>query len=159
MVGSGIKDKSGSALVYRSQNLKFGWECVGPLCESNISSRWECPIMAKVTTASQHVAVSSNNGNNGHLQRHMFCVSPDYCVNMAQYYLGDYAAGKFELENAVGPLPLDLGDVMYAPNVLTDKHVSCWLVVHTGKLASFRNRCCLHGFACAGMLALSAQQQ
>eukprot|EP00878_Enallax_costatus_P009511 GHUV01009939.1.p1 GENE.GHUV01009939.1~~GHUV01009939.1.p1 ORF type:complete len:772 (+),score=256.40 GHUV01009939.1:334-2316(+) len=118
MVGSGIEHKTATALVYRSKNLRTGWEFVGPLCESNISTMWECPIMAKLTSANPHPAAS----NNSHLQRHMFCVSPDYCVNMAQYYLGDYAEGKFDLENAAGPQPLDLGDVLYAPNVLTDKH-------------------------------------
>ena len=78
MVGSGIKHESGSALVYRSKNLKSGWEYVGPLCESNISTMWECPIMAKLTTASPHVDTSSSNANSS-LQRHMFCVSPYYC--------------------------------------------------------------------------------
>lgn len=43
---------------------------------------------------------------------------------MIQYWLGDYAEGKFDLQGADGPFPLDLGDIMYAPNVLTDKHVS-----------------------------------
>jgi beta-fructofuranosidase len=59
-----------------------------------------------------------------HLQRHLLSVSPDYCVNMVQYWLGDYAEGRFDLQAADGPFLLDLGDVMYAPNLLTDKHVS-----------------------------------
>lgn len=54
----------------------------------------------------------------------MLSVSPDYCVNMIQYYLGNYADGRFDLDGADGPFPLDLGDIMYAPNMLTDKHVS-----------------------------------
>jgi hypothetical protein len=39
------------------------------------------------------------------------------------YWLGQYKEGRFDLENAAGPFPLDLGDVLYAPNVLTDKQV------------------------------------
>jgi hypothetical protein len=61
------------------------------------------------------------------LQRHMFAVSPDYCVNMVQYYLGSYAQGRFDLQGADGPFPLDLGASMYAPNVLTDKQVGLFV--------------------------------
>jgi hypothetical protein len=35
------------------------------------------------------------------------------------YWLGRYAAGKFDLAAAAGPTLLDLGDLMYAPNLLT----------------------------------------
>lgn len=58
------------------------------------------------------------------LQRHLLSVSPDYCINMVQYWLGDYAEGRFDLQGADEPFLLDLGDIMYAPNLLTDKHVS-----------------------------------
>jgi hypothetical protein len=34
--------------------------------------------------------------------------------------LGDYKGGRFDLEGAVGPFRLDLGDVLYAPNVMVD---------------------------------------
>jgi sucrose-6-phosphate hydrolase SacC (GH32 family) len=44
-------------------------------------------------------------------------------VTRAVYWLGDYAAGRFDLGGACGPHPLDLGDAAYAPNVLTDKQV------------------------------------
>jgi beta-fructofuranosidase len=36
------------------------------------------------------------------------------------YWLGSYAAGRFDLASAAGPFRLDLGDVLYAPNILTD---------------------------------------
>lgn len=39
------------------------------------------------------------------------------------HWLGQYKEGRFDLESAAGPFPLDLGDVLYAPNVLTDKQV------------------------------------
>lgn len=104
-----------------------GWEYVGNLCESPSNTMWECPIMATLTSACPHAAIDAHNGTSdaqGLVRRHMLCISPDYCVNMAQYYLGDYAAGKFDLEKASGPHALDLGDILYAPNLLTDKHVS-----------------------------------
>jgi beta-fructofuranosidase len=31
-----------------------------------------------------------------------------------------YHAGRFDLDNAKGPLRLDLGDTLYAPNVFRD---------------------------------------
>lgn len=31
-----------------------------------------------------------------------------------------YAHGRFDLDNAKGPFRLDLGDVLYAPNVMRD---------------------------------------
>jgi hypothetical protein len=33
-----------------------------------------------------------------------------------------YAHGRFDLDNAIGPFRLDLGDVLYAPNVMRDDH-------------------------------------
>jgi hypothetical protein len=33
-----------------------------------------------------------------------------------------YAAGRFDLDNAKGPIRLDLGDVLYAPNVMRDDY-------------------------------------
>lgn len=33
-----------------------------------------------------------------------------------------YADGRFDLDNAKGPFRLDLGDVLYAPNVMRDDH-------------------------------------
>lgn len=67
---------------------------------------------------------TSRHSSSPQRQRHMLSVSPDYCVNMIQYWLGDYKEGRFDLEGADGPFPLDLGDIMYAPNMLTDKQVS-----------------------------------
>jgi sucrose-6-phosphate hydrolase SacC (GH32 family) len=97
---------------------------------------WECPIMAHLTNA----APTDRAWEGKQLQRHMFSVSPDYCVNMIQYWLGDYADGKFDMEGAGGTHKLDLGDVMYAPNVLTDEHVSVALIP-----LSQQRSCRLHG--------------
>ncbi|GLC44183.1 hypothetical protein PLESTB_000899400 [Pleodorina starrii] len=51
-----------------------------------------------------------------------FCVCPDDCNSMAVYYLGSYDAdgSAFNLDDALGPFPLDLGDIFYAPNTLMD---------------------------------------
>eukprot|EP00775_Hariotina_reticulata_P013159 gene13159-13289_t len=132
MVGAGVRDSCGTALVYRSRQLTSGWECMGRLCESSTSHMWECPIMALVsnTPPMQHASLRdhhhhhhhSNGGSDFPLkQRHMFCVSPDYCVNMARYWLGHYEEGRFDLQGADGPHLLDLGDILYAPNLLKDK--------------------------------------
>jgi hypothetical protein len=58
-------------------------------------------------------------------ERTFFCVSPDYCVNTSEYWLGIYDAttATFDLEGAQGPFKLDLGDILYAPNLLQDNKV------------------------------------
>lgn len=50
------------------------------------------------------------------------CVSPDAPKNPVLYFLGrfDPAETKFILEGAKGPIRLDLGDILYAPNIQTD---------------------------------------
>lgn len=54
------------------------------------------------------------------------CVSPDAPTNPVLYWLGrfDPAATEFLLEGSKGPIRLDLGDVLYAPNIQTDALVS-----------------------------------
>jgi sucrose-6-phosphate hydrolase SacC (GH32 family) len=72
-----------------------GWQFVGPLCEDPSSHMWECPIMAHLSSvplSPDHQQLQQQRG------RHMLSVSPDYCVNMIQYWLGDYAEGRFDLE-------------------------------------------------------------
>jgi len=53
---------------------------------------------------------------------HFFCVSPDAPTNPVLYWMGgfDAAATRFDLATASGPHRLDLGDVLYAPNLMTD---------------------------------------
>jgi hypothetical protein len=50
----------------------------------------------------------------------MFCVSPDRPTNRVIYWVGPYAASRFDLARAHGPHTLDGGDVAYAPNVLRE---------------------------------------
>jgi hypothetical protein len=99
----------------------------------------------------------------------MLSVSPDYCVNMIQYWLGDYRGGRFDLQSADGPFVLDLGDIMYAPNILTDKQVSrrdwpCVWVAWLAWLLSWDKRqpgCAVSGRLCcwpdAGCLSMHTQ--
>lgn len=56
-------------------------------------------------------------------QWHFFTVSPDAPTNPVLYWMGhvdDSQMPRFELEGAKGPYRLDLGDVLYAPNVCQD---------------------------------------
>ncbi len=66
-------------------------------------------------------------------QRHraFFCICPDDCNSMAVYYLGshDPAAAAFDLAGALGPHPVDLGDIYYAPQALVDPQVRVWIAV------------------------------
>lgn len=48
LMGSGIKGKGGTALIYRSTDLMQGWELEGTLCEGTIEDSgvvWECPLL------------------------------------------------------------------------------------------------------------------
>ena len=54
-------------------------------------------------------------------------MSPDAPTNPVLYWLGEFdgAATRFLLEGAKGPLRLDLGDTLYAPNLMLDEQVGC----------------------------------
>ena len=56
---------------------------------------------------------------------HFLCISPDAPINPVLYWLGAYDQQntKFILEGAKGPLKLDLGDTLYAPNLMIDGQV------------------------------------
>lgn len=70
---------------------------------------------------------------------HLFTVSPDAPTNPVLYWVGrmmdrpqgaadaSVACPRFDLDNALGPLKLDLGDILYAPNVCQDGH-GRWLL-------------------------------
>jgi sucrose-6-phosphate hydrolase SacC (GH32 family) len=54
LIGSGVKDKGGTALVYGSARLEDGWELLGLLCEGNHAEDetgivWECPLVVPLT--------------------------------------------------------------------------------------------------------------
>lgn len=82
-----------------------------------------------------------------------------------------YAAGRFDLDNAIGPLRLDLGDVLYAPNVMRDDkgRVLLWgwlqerrtVSIHSMAVSKpsryLRNMLaqCLH-LSCSGIMCIEA---
>lgn len=54
---------------------------------------------------------------------HFYCVSPDAPTNPVLYWMGEFTMSdvKFHLERALGPFRLDLGDTIYAPNIMEDE--------------------------------------
>ena len=58
---------------------------------------------------------------------YFFTVSPDAPTNPVLYWTGHMEKNastcpKFDIDNAKGPYRLDLGDILYAPNVCEDEH-------------------------------------
>jgi hypothetical protein len=51
----------------------------------------------------------------------MFSVSTGKFLSI--YWMGQYSGGRFDLQGADGPDPLDLGDILYAPNICKDDQV------------------------------------
>ena len=59
---------------------------------------------------------------------HFLCVSPDAPTNPVLYWLGNFdnKTSSFLLDKAKGPLQLDLGDILYAPNLMVDDKVTSY---------------------------------
>eukprot|EP00879_Flechtneria_rotunda_P002010 GHRR01002187.1.p1 GENE.GHRR01002187.1~~GHRR01002187.1.p1 ORF type:complete len:1707 (+),score=729.58 GHRR01002187.1:259-5379(+) len=74
---------------------------------------------------------------------HLFSVSAGVCP--AIYWLGHYAAGRFDLDIADGPHALDLGDVFYAPNLMEDAQgrqiIWGWLQEHPSPISHDYSGC------------------
>lgn len=70
---------------------------------------------------------------------HLLCISPDAPTNPVLYWLGNMSSNptRFLLEGAKGPLHLDLGDVLYAPNLMIDSEVSLH-TLHVTEIETFR---------------------
>ncbi|GMH32623.1 hypothetical protein BSKO_00457 [Bryopsis sp. KO-2023] len=112
LLGSGFKEEGGATLVYRSTSVLSGWRYDGMLCKAKSMATglmWECPLLADLSSTTQ-----------GASRDHLFCISPDAPTKKVIYWLGEYKEGRFLLEDAVGPFELDLGDTLYAPNILVD---------------------------------------
>eukprot|EP00803_Ostreobium_quekettii_P007954 evm.model.scf_929.2 EVM.evm.TU.scf_929.2 scf_929:6204-10003(+) len=52
--------------------------------------------------------------------QYLLCISPDAPTNPVICYMGQYEDLKYNLEDAKGPFRLDLGDILYAPNITKD---------------------------------------
>ena len=106
-VGSGVKEKGGTILLYRSPDL-IHWDYTGQLCTGMGPDcfQWECP---------NFFALGG---------RHVLIVSPLYHSSPGLRAPVQYAVGAYDGATlAPGPwLPLDLGgpDNFYAPNSLLD---------------------------------------
>ncbi|KAF5831773.1 glycosyl hydrolase [Dunaliella salina] len=121
--------QAGAALVYTSEKPTSGWEYVKPLCvgDGSTGGMWECPLMARVPvhpSASKDDAASLLQKDGEPTYVLMVCPdNPWTPKNVAVYYLGQYNPKElsFDIKNAAGPNPADLGDhTFYAANVLTN---------------------------------------
>jgi hypothetical protein len=145
----------GSGLTKQQQQQEEGMQrpvsgCLGLWSPTSTTS------CSNVAAAADLLDKSPTNTSPHHQQQqlpptHMFSVSAGVCP--AIYWLGRYAGGRFDLCGAVGPVALDLGDVLYAPNLLEDPQVGgsqrlcplvtswCLLhVAHANQHPSFRSR-------------------
>ncbi|GLC44182.1 Putative beta-Fructufuranosidase [Pleodorina starrii] len=144
IIGCGVKDNGGTVLVYTSKELLDGWQLHGELCHGRENGAttgfmWECPILCELKPLPRHTSLlgSARKGATAKPATalietdydatpskpvHLFCISPDACTNPSYYWLGPYdpATKRFDLDAAQGPFRLDLGDVLYAPNILHD---------------------------------------
>ena len=98
LIGSGIKDVGGTALLYRSPDLR-AWEYLHPLCigdKTESGEMWECPDFFPLG------------------EKHVLLYSP---YGAPRYLVGTYADHRFipELSGT-----LDFGGYCYAPKTLLD---------------------------------------
>lgn len=73
-----------------------------------------------------HSAEQGEASTSGQAQyTHILCISPDAPTNPVLYWLGNFNATetRFIMDTAHGPHKLDLGDTLYAPNLLEDEEV------------------------------------
>uniref|UniRef100_A0A7S3QTD5 Glycosyl hydrolase family 32 N-terminal domain-containing protein n=1 Tax=Dunaliella tertiolecta TaxID=3047 RepID=A0A7S3QTD5_DUNTE len=128
IIGSGYMDEErkepsrGAVFVYTSDNPTSGWKYEGELCHGDGSTGavWECPLLARVDNHPDYKGNAEPN-------EHILVVCPDNPHNTPVYFLGRYDPKtlKFDMENASGPHPVDLGggplgSTFYAPNVLNN---------------------------------------
>lgn len=111
LVGSGFAGQGGTALLYRSEDLRR-WELLGSLCDPEHDGmgercfQWECPNFFRMG------------------DRHVLVISPLFrdepgLRGSVEYAVGHYQSNRFK----PGPwLPVDLGGstVYYAPNSFED---------------------------------------
>jgi beta-fructofuranosidase len=101
VVGSGIKDIGGAALLYRSPDL-IHWEYMRPLCvgdKNETGEMWECPSFFPL--GNKHALFFSN-----------------YLFNPVEYFTGSYQNYRFEPERQGR---LDHSGLFYAPQSFADR--------------------------------------
>lgn len=86
----------------------------------------------------------SRGGNGEPTYTHLLCISPDAPTNPVLYWLGNFNAvsTRFLLEGAKGPLRLDLGDTLYAPNLMEDVQVGMLYRYFTTPIISCQKVAC-----------------
>ncbi|BDA48086.1 Fructan 6-exohydrolase [Coccomyxa sp. Obi] len=139
IIGSGVKGKGGTLLLYTSDNLLSGWKYRGsfikgksrPCDEWDLGEMWECPFFVCLpqTSAEEQSSKETANGNAREAAdstAHVLCVSPyphyrkDRPTNPCLCWVGQLSNDTFNVEDASGPHRLDLGDILYAPNAFVD---------------------------------------
>ncbi len=100
LVGSGIRDVGGTALLYRSPDL-VSWDYLGPICVGDpdeTGHMWECPDFFRLG------------------ERHILMVSP-IPLRKTLYFAGSFAELRFTPEHQG---VVDDGGYFYAPQSFTD---------------------------------------
>ena len=104
---------------------------------------------AASTSSISSASGSRSSSRRPHTHDHFFCVSPDAPTNPVLYWTGpfDPSSTRFGLEEASGPHRLDLGDVLYAPNLMSDAQgrrvLWGWLQERRGSVGSYDYAGCL----------------
>ena len=110
---------------------------------------------SRPSPVSSPTAAAYQRRKSGEEQRytHWLCISPDAPTNPVLYWLGNMShnPSRFLLESAKGPLHLDLGDVLYAPNLLVDAQVSNGVLI-----CSFSHQVPWHSCMAAPMACVGA---
>lgn len=78
------------------------------------------PMIDETTSSFEFRNAFLHFGSEANHERSFFCISPDAPNNPVLYWIGDFVSDRFLIEAAEGPFRLDLGDVLYAPNLLED---------------------------------------
>ncbi len=131
VIGSGIRDVGGAALLYRSPDL-IDWDYLGPLLVGDgnaTGSMWECPDFFSLG------------------DRHVLLVSP-IPLKRTLYLVGRYQDHRFlpELQGEV-----DLGGSLYAPQTFRDERGRR---IMFGWLREDRNEAAQRAAGWAGVLTL-----
>ncbi len=112
LVGSGVQDKGGTALLYRSKDL-VEWEYMHPLCEEYDATNryWECPDFFPL--GGKHVLLVSKTSP--HLWYSSTILARSLLATF--YAVGTYKNHRFSVE---GEGNTDAGGYFYAAKTLVD---------------------------------------